>query len=136
MTVPHPTRRTLLGGFAAGAALVGTAGSASAGGAPPLTAAGRGWVRSTLARMTLEEKVGQLFVQYVYGPTADDRRRAQHQPLFGVATPRRDDPRSTTSAASSTSPGRQRREQPAADRRSLQRPAARGLIGGGPTCRC
>lgn len=35
-----------------------------------------GWVRSTLARMTLEQKVGQLMVQQVYGvdPTVDDAR--------------------------------------------------------------
>jgi beta-N-acetylhexosaminidase len=45
-----------------------------------------GWVTSTLARMTLEQKVGQLFIQNVYGSdatTPDDR----NVPLYGVATP-------------------------------------------------
>ena len=80
MTTLKPTRRVILGGALATATLVTTAGRASA------SPESRGWVRSTLARMSLEEKVGQLFVQYVYGSTAttaDDR----NFPLYGVRTP-------------------------------------------------
>lgn len=39
--------------------------------APPASAAETGWVNSTLRRMTLEEKVGQLFTTRVYGESAD-----------------------------------------------------------------
>lgn len=80
MTTFTPTRRVVLGGGLAAAALVTTARNA---GAAPET---WGWVRSTLARMSLEEKVNQLFVQNVYGSTAttaDDR----NLPLYGVRTP-------------------------------------------------
>jgi len=44
------------------------------------------WVRETLRRMSLEQKVGQLFVCYAYGPAADtaDPRNTS---LYGVATP-------------------------------------------------
>ncbi len=55
--------------------------------APPFRPpADNGWVTSTMARMTLEEKVGQLFVQQVYGSdaTTPDQRNV---PLYGVATP-------------------------------------------------
>ena len=45
-----------------------------------------GWVTSTLARMTLREKVGQLFVQQVYGSTATTAR-TENTDLYGVATP-------------------------------------------------
>jgi beta-N-acetylhexosaminidase len=45
-----------------------------------------GWVTSTMARMTLEEKVGQLFVQYAYGSSADTKD-ARNVPLYGVETP-------------------------------------------------
>ena len=75
-----PTRRVVLGGALATATLVTTAGKAAAGSET------WGWVRSTLARMSLEEKVGQLFVQNVYGATAttaDDR----NLPLYGVRSP-------------------------------------------------
>ena len=44
------------------------------------------WVRDTLRRMTLEQKVGQLFVCYAYGPTADTAD-ARNTSLYGVATP-------------------------------------------------
>jgi beta-N-acetylhexosaminidase len=39
-----------------------------------------------MARMTLEEKVGQLFVQYAYGSSADTKD-ARNVPLYGVETP-------------------------------------------------
>lgn len=35
-----------------------------------------GWIVSTMAKMTLEEKVGQLFVTYAYGETADTTKPA------------------------------------------------------------
>ena len=44
------------------------------------------WVRDTLLRMTLEQKVGQLFVLYAYGPTAATVD-ARNTSLYGVATP-------------------------------------------------
>lgn len=48
------------------------------------------WVESTLARMTLEQKVGQLFSVYVFGsdatnPSASDR--AQNLRYYGFETP-------------------------------------------------
>ncbi len=56
-----------------------------------------------MARMTLEEKVGQLFIQNVYGSDATTPD-ARNIPLYGWP-PRPRWCRSTTSAASSTSPG-------------------------------
>ncbi|MDQ3402617.1 MAG: glycoside hydrolase family 3 protein [Actinomycetota bacterium] len=46
----------------------------------------RAWIAGTVRRMSLEEKVGQLFVTYVYGAGADtvDARNRQ---LYGVDTP-------------------------------------------------
>ncbi len=74
----------------AGLAAVLLAGSAAvtppaAAGLPAPEGTG-GWVETTLQAMTLEEKVGQLFVNYVYGPTADtaDQRNVTK---YGVATP-------------------------------------------------
>lgn len=78
-------RRALIAGAAA-AVTVGS-GMAPALGAPGGAPAGKaGWVTSTLARMTLEEKVGQLFVQNVYGSDANTPD-ARNIPLYGVATP-------------------------------------------------
>lgn len=78
-------RRALISGAAA-AVTVGS-GMAPALGAPGVTPAGKaGWVTSALARMTLEEKVGQLFVQNVYGSDANTPD-ARNIPLYGVATP-------------------------------------------------
>ncbi|SES34176.1 beta-N-acetylhexosaminidase [Pedococcus cremeus] len=85
-----PTRRALIAGVAAAGALACAvpAASAEAGGTGPENppAAVNGWVTSTLARMTLQEKVGQLFIQNVYGSDANtpDQRNV---PLYGVATP-------------------------------------------------
>src|SRR6266545_4009878 len=74
-TTHAPTRRTVLG-LAAG---VRPAAATSAGQA-------HGWAVATLARMTIAEKVGQLFVTYAYGATADtaDSRNTDE---YGVATP-------------------------------------------------
>ncbi|HET9649321.1 MAG TPA: glycoside hydrolase family 3 N-terminal domain-containing protein [Microlunatus sp.] len=44
------------------------------------------WLRATLQEMSLEQKVGQLFVAYVNGPTADTAA-AENTARFGVATP-------------------------------------------------
>lgn len=46
----------------------------------------KGWVRSTLARMTQDQKLGQLFIAEVYGATADtaDNRNITQ---FGYASP-------------------------------------------------
>jgi len=72
-------RQTL--GLAAAAVAGATVAAAPAAGA----SSGR-WVRETLKRMSLEQKIGQLFVSYVYGPTADtaDKRNTD---LYGVPTP-------------------------------------------------
>lgn len=77
------TRRTLLTSGLAAAAVGVTASAAHAGGGG---GGAHGWVTSRLRRMTLEQKVGQLFVQNVYGSdatTPDDR----NIPLYGVASP-------------------------------------------------
>jgi beta-N-acetylhexosaminidase len=81
------SRRAVVAG-GAGLAMLG-AGLSPAVGAPAATTppdAVTGWVTSTMARMTLEEKVGQLFVQYAYGPSADTKD-ARNVPLYGVETP-------------------------------------------------
>ena len=44
------------------------------------------WIRKTIASMSLEQKVGQLFVPYVTGGR-DDEERAENTARFGVATP-------------------------------------------------
>ncbi|GAB3705593.1 glycoside hydrolase family 3 protein [Mariniluteicoccus flavus] len=83
------SRRSLLAGLGA-SALVGTgltcAPRAYAG--PPVTNpnAINGWVNSTLDHMTRAQKIGQLFVQEVFGsdPTTPDRRNLAN---FGEAVP-------------------------------------------------
>ncbi|HYH34825.1 MAG TPA: glycoside hydrolase family 3 protein, partial [Nocardioides sp.] len=46
-----------------------------------------GWITSTIARMSVEEKVGQLFSTHVYGTTVDSVD-ANNVREYGVATPR------------------------------------------------
>ncbi|GAA1584305.1 MULTISPECIES: glycoside hydrolase family 3 N-terminal domain-containing protein [Kribbella] len=77
------TRRQTLGLAAAAVAGTTVAGTTAATAAP---AHPDRWVRDTLRRMTLEQKIGQLFVCYAYGPTAGtaDTRNTS---LYGVATP-------------------------------------------------
>src|SRR5690606_4152242 len=54
---------------------------------PPLHAK-EGFLQSTLARMTLEEKVGQLFFTWAYGQHAHDTTHAAvNQANYGVDTP-------------------------------------------------
>ena len=51
------------------------------------TAAEDDWVETTLASMTLEEKVGQLFMTHAYGTTADTQDPADvaaNQKMYGV----------------------------------------------------
>ncbi len=48
--------------------------------------AARSWARHKIARMSLEEKVGQLFVTYAYGRTADTAH-PDNRAEFGVDTP-------------------------------------------------
>ncbi|MGH3711962.1 MAG: glycoside hydrolase family 3 protein [Micromonosporaceae bacterium] len=81
-----PSRRQLLA--AAGAATAGIAAAGAAGTAYAGTDQS-GWVQRTLSRMTLEEKVGQLFVMVAYGhhatePTAADM--ATNRANYGVDT--------------------------------------------------
>jgi beta-N-acetylhexosaminidase len=83
-----PTRRAFVAGVAAAGALACAvpAAAAQAGDSAQPPPAVNGWVTSTMARMTLQEKVGQLFVQQVYGSdaTTPDPRNV---PLYGVASP-------------------------------------------------
>lgn len=77
------TRRQTLGLAAAAVAGSTVAGTTAAA---ATTAHTDRWVRDTLRRMTLEQKVGQLFVCYAYGPTATTAD-ARNTSLYGVATP-------------------------------------------------
>lgn len=83
-SVPLTRRSVLIGG--AGAFAAAAVGTRSAHAAPPGDRAENGWVMSTLAKMTPEEKVGQLFVQEVYGsdPDKPDKRNL---PQYGVEKP-------------------------------------------------
>ena len=89
-TTPHsysPTRRQVLAAGVATAGLAGLGGTAAcADGGESRT----GWINRTLNHMTLEEKVGQLFMIVAYGnnatsPSAADR--ASNQKAYGVDTP-------------------------------------------------
>ncbi|WP_114561228.1 glycoside hydrolase family 3 protein [Desertihabitans aurantiacus] len=93
----HPTSpvrpRTLLAGLAVAALTVGLAASPSEA-APKQPAeraeSSRGfctaWSRSTTRHLTLDEKVGQLFIQELYGPTATTRD-ARNVDFYGLETP-------------------------------------------------
>jgi beta-N-acetylhexosaminidase len=81
------SRRTLLTSGLTAAALGASASAAHAGsGHGGGGHGGEGWLRARLRRMSLREKIGQLFIQHVYGPDpeADDERNV---PLYGVASP-------------------------------------------------
>ncbi len=80
------SRRTALTGSLALAFAGASAPLASAAGRRPDDGRVHGWVTSTMARMTLHEKVGQLFVQQVYGSDASTPD-ARNVPLYGLATP-------------------------------------------------
>lgn len=96
MSVPHRPRAALAGPLRRrsllGAGLAVAAGAGLAAAAGPTRAAAvsprrrHGWITSRLARMSVEQKVGQLFVMHVYGSeatAADDRNLTE----YGVATP-------------------------------------------------
>lgn len=62
--------------------------SATERGGPARSDPGKhGWITSTIARMTVEEKVGQLFSTHVYGNTVDSYDAANARE-FGLGTPR------------------------------------------------
>ncbi len=87
--VRDPSRRSTAGVILAVAALALSALTvrASDAAAGPPAAAEDDWVETTLASMTLEEKVGQLFMTNVYGSTADTQVPADvaaNQALYGV----------------------------------------------------
>jgi len=92
MSMSDLSRRSVLAGGLATAAVTAAAGAAAgsaraAGTAAPSALQGEeGWITSTMSRMSLEEKVGQLFIQNVYGKdaTTPDSRNL---PLYGVASP-------------------------------------------------
>ncbi|CAN7211890.1 glycoside hydrolase family 3 protein [Knoellia sp. LjRoot47] len=84
MPRPSVTRRTAIASAVAATLAAGAIPVTTADAAVP--AGPKGWVQSTLVRMTLEEKVGQLFVQQVYGQDATTPD-ARNLPLYGVSTP-------------------------------------------------
>ena len=82
MSLPRPARRTVVLGAAG--AITGLAASATARTAQAEST--EPWVRRTLARMSVDQKVGQLFVNHVYGAAADTAD-ARNTAEYGVATP-------------------------------------------------
>ncbi|WP_326689773.1 MULTISPECIES: glycoside hydrolase family 3 protein [unclassified Streptomyces] len=89
----QPTsRRHVIAAAAGAAAAIGVAGRTAA--AEPSTApsstttsaAVRARAASLLGRLSLEQKVGQLFVVEIYGQTADTEH-AKNRELYGVSTP-------------------------------------------------
>ncbi|MGJ7441155.1 glycoside hydrolase family 3 protein [Aquipuribacter sp. MA13-6] len=92
MTTPSgpcaPSRRGVLGGLAALAGAVAVGGPAAGATAGPGRAPGRerAYARTTIRRMTLEQKIGQLMTGYAYGATPDTAD-ARNVALYGVATP-------------------------------------------------
>ena len=87
--VRDPSRRSTAGVILAVAALALSALTVRApdAAAGPPAAAEEDWVETTLASMTLEEKVGQLFMTNVYGSTADTQAPADvaaNRALYGV----------------------------------------------------
>ena len=90
-------RRSAIAALAAAALAIPLLGT-SAGAMPALGPGGQhqdshavnGWVNRTIAHMSLEQKVGQLFVTNVYGSQAGavtDAEKAANQHAYGVDTP-------------------------------------------------
>ncbi len=55
---------------------------------PPQSASAATWAEQTLSRMSLREKVGQMFIPYVYGQSAYDTSSwavSQNRKLYGVS---------------------------------------------------
>lgn len=91
----QPTsRRNVIAAVAGAAAAIGVPASAATAAAPASPSATsssssravRARATALARRMTLEQKVGQLFVVEVYGQTADTEH-AKNSELYGVATP-------------------------------------------------
>ncbi len=100
--VQHTTKRRvgrlsrLAGGAIAALAVLSLAAPAGATSASEQVAdqtsrhGANGWITSAMRHMSLEEKVGQLFVTYAYGESAtnpSDADKALNQDLYGVDTP-------------------------------------------------
>lgn len=69
----HPSRRSVITAAAAGSVAVATAApAAAAGSGAALSSADRRRIRQIIQRMSLAEKVGQLFVMRIYGASATD----------------------------------------------------------------
>ncbi|PSK97533.1 beta-N-acetylhexosaminidase [Haloactinopolyspora alba] len=84
-------RRVLTASLTAACAAVPIAAPAAATRRSPAVPGGKdAYVRSVLERMTLEQKVGQLFVTHVYGGHPTDvsaEHAAKNRAAYGVATP-------------------------------------------------
>ncbi|MEV0290302.1 MULTISPECIES: glycoside hydrolase family 3 protein [unclassified Kribbella] len=81
-------RRSSLAGLAFATAMAGV-GVSTAASAPPPDPIGNDQAAQlgrTIQRMSLEEKVGQMFVLFAYGPNAN-QPDARNTSLYGVATP-------------------------------------------------
>ncbi|MGW1341988.1 glycoside hydrolase family 3 protein [Kribbella sp. NPDC002412] len=81
-------RRLSLAGLATATAIAGV-GVSTAASAPPPDPIGNeqaAQLGRTIQRMSLEEKVGQMFVLFAYGPNAN-QPDARNTSLYGVATP-------------------------------------------------
>jgi beta-N-acetylhexosaminidase len=76
-----------LASVAAPAAATGSGSTSGAGQGSRPGEGPRGWINSTIAAMTVEEKVGQLFSTHVYGNTVDSNDPA-NVAEYGLGTPR------------------------------------------------
>ena len=88
LLVACPVAVTTVGGPAAATSTTpSTSSTAGTGAAVHPDPSKRGWITSTIASMTVEEKVGQLFSTHVYGNTVDSYDAA-NVAEFGLGTPR------------------------------------------------
>ena len=105
--------------------------------ATPVIAAPMDRITAMMARMSLAEKVGQMFVSYVYGTSAHHRERRRRRrttsALYGDAVD------NGAQTGGQVPPGRrhllrlgEQADRPAADRRAVQRSAAAASAGTGP----
>ena len=90
MTAPRPLRRRVIVPSLTAVALLGAATVAGAAPASPQqvqggAAAMNAWASAALHRMTLEEKVGQLFVATIWGKSADEVNQGNLD-HYGVGT--------------------------------------------------
>jgi beta-N-acetylhexosaminidase len=68
----HPSRRNVITAVAATSVALAAGAPSAAGAGSALTSADRRRIRAIIQQMTVEEKVGQLFVMRVYGASATD----------------------------------------------------------------